>query len=193
MAVFLGWVFLLTLGAYFLLTTAYSLILKRRVVLDICVLAGLYTMRIVAGSVASGIEMSVWLLAFSIFFFLSLAAVKRQAELVDLTKRRVETAEGRGYRLEDLPIVSIVGMAAGYSSVVVLALYINSPAVQQLYSFPVMLWGICCVLLYWLTRMVLITNRGSMHDDPVVFATKDRVSQICFVVMVGFAATGALL
>lgn len=192
-AAFLGWAFLLTLGVYYALTTAYSLTLKRRIIVDICVLAGLYTIRIIAGGFATGVELSVWLLAFSIFFFFSLAAVKRQAELVDMAKRGTLTAQGRGYHVEDLPIISMVGLAAGYISVLVMALYVNSPAVQKIYAFPHALWGICWVLLYWLTRMVLITHRGAMHDDPVVFAAKDRVSQICLVVMLGFATMGALL
>lgn len=190
---FIGWQFLLTLSAYFVLTTAYSLQFKRQIILDICVLASLYTMRILAGGVATGIELSVWLFAFSIFFFFSLAAVKRQAELVDMAERGTMTAKGRGYHVEDLPIISMVGLAAGYISVLVMALYVSSPAVRQLYAISEILWGICCVLLYWLTRVVLITHRGAMHDDPVVFAAKDRVSQICFVAILSFAAAGAFL
>jgi len=189
-AALLGWVFLLTLAAYYVLTTAYSMYLKRKIIIDICVLAGLYTMRILAGGVATGIELSLWLLAFSIFFFFSLAAVKRQVELVDMAKRGELTAKGRGYHVEDLPIISMVGLAAGYVSVLVMALYVNSPSVVDLYAYPSALWGICCVLLYWLTRMVLITHRGSMHDDPVVFAAKDGVSQISFVLMLAFAVIG---
>ena len=189
----LGWAFLLALGSYYVATTTYSLALKRKIVLDICVLAGLYTMRIIAGGVASGIELSVWLLAFSLFFFLSLAAVKRQAELVDMAERGKRSAKGRGYQVSDLPIISIIGIAAGYISVLVMALYVNSPAVQKLYAVPYALWGICCVLLYWLTRIIVITHRGGMLDDPVVFATKDRISQICLLVMLGFAVTGAML
>ena len=190
---FLGWSFFLTVGAYYILTTAYSFRFKREVILDVCFLAGLYTVRIVAGGVATGIELSVWLFAFSIFFFFSLAAVKRQAELVDMAERGTLTAKGRGYHVEDLPIISMVGLAAGYISVLVMALYVNSPAVMELYVIPETLWGICCVLLYWLTRMVLVTHRGAMHDDPVVFAAKDRVSQICFVAMLSFAAAGVFL
>ncbi|MDC1412612.1 UbiA family prenyltransferase [Amylibacter sp.] len=192
-AALLDWTFLLTLAAYYILTTAYSISLKRKIIIDICVLTGLYTMRIFAGGVATGIELSVWLFAFSIFFFFSLAAVKRQAELVDMAERGTLTAEGRGYHVEDLPIISMVGLAAGYISVLVMALYVNSPVVRELYSLPDALWGICCVLLYWLTRMVLLTHRGSMHDDPVVFAAKDRVSQVCFIAMLTFAVGGALL
>lgn len=192
-AALLGWAFLVTLGAYFILTTTYSLALKRRIVIDICVLAGLYTMRIIAGGVATNTALSVWLLAFSIFFFLSLAAVKRQAELVDMVERGTLKATGRGYHVEDLPIMSMIGLASGYISVLVMALYVNSPAVQLLYTYPHALWGICCVLLYWLTRLVLITHRGAMHDDPVVFAARDQVSRVCVMVMFGFGVAGAVL
>ena len=192
-AALLGWMFLLTLAAYYALTTVYSLLLKRKIIIDICVLAGLYTMRILAGGVAAGIELSVWLLAFSIFFFFSLAAVKRQAELVDLAERGTLTVKGRGYHVEDLPIISMVGVASGYVSVLVMALYVNSPKVVTLYAYPHALWGICCVLLYWLTRMVLITHRGSMHEDPVVFAATDSVSQISFLLILAFAALAAVL
>jgi len=192
-ASFLNWGFFLIMGAYYVLTSIYSLLLKRKIVVDICTLAGLYTIRIVAGGGASGIELSVWLCAFSIFFFLSLAAIKRQAELIDLEKRGVLTAKGRGYEVEDLPIISTISLVAGYISVLILALYVNSANVQELYAFPYALWGICCVLLYWLTRMVLITHRGYMHDDPVFFILKDKLSKICFVVMFGFVMAGALL
>lgn len=192
-AALLGWTFLITLAAYFILTTIYSISLKRKIVIDICVLAGLYTMRIIAGGVATEIDLSVWLLAFSLFFFFSLASVKRQAELVDMTVRGSLTAKGRGYHAEDLPVISMMSLAAGYTSVLVMAFYVNSPAVRELYSLPNALWGICCVLLYWLTRMVLLTHRGLMHDDPVVFAAKDRVSQVCCLVMFAFAVGGAFL
>nr|VFJ57205.1 MAG: 4-hydroxybenzoate polyprenyltransferase [Candidatus Kentron sp. DK] len=190
-AAFLGWGFLLTLAAYYVITTAYSLYFKRKIVVDICMLAGLYTMRIIAGGVATGIELSVWLLAFSIFLFFSLAAVKRQAELVDMAERGQLKTQGRGYHVDDLPIIAMIGLGAGYVSVLVMALYVNSPTVIDLYTSPAALWGICCTLLYWLTRMVLITHRGSMHDDPVVFAAKDRVSQLCFSAIVGFTLLGA--
>lgn len=189
----IGWTFLLTLAAYYVITIAYSLWIKRKIIIDICILAGLYTMRILAGGVATGVELSVWLFAFSIFFFFSLASVKRQAELVDMAERGTLTAKGRGYHVEDLPVISMIGLAASYISVLVMALYVNSPAVQELYSLPGALWGICCMLLYWLTRMVLLTHRGLMDDDPVVFAAKDRVSQVCFVFMLAFAVGGALL
>jgi len=189
----LGWQFLLVMLGYYVLTAAYSLYLKRRIVIDICVLAGLYTIRIVAGGVATGITLSVWLLAFSIFFFFSLAAVKRQAELVDMAERGQLNASGRGYHVNDVGIMSMIALGSGYVSVLVMALYINSPAVLKLYDHPTALWGICCVLLYWITRTVMIAHRGSMHYDPVVYAAKDWISWICFVLILGFALGGAVL
>lgn len=188
----LGPAFLLVVVAYVLATTAYSYELKRHVVLDICVLAGLYTIRLIAGGVATGISLSVWLLAFSIFFFLSLAAVKRHAELVDSAQRRQMHAVGRGYRIDDLPVVSQMAIGAGYVSVVVLALYLTSPDVAELYAEPAALWGICAVLLYWISRMVMVAHRGGMHDDPIVYAVKDRTSWICGGLVLGFAAVGTL-
>lgn len=182
--------FLVMVG-YYLLTAAYSLYLKRRIVIDIIVLAGLYTGRIVAGGVATDIALSVWLLAFSIFFFLSLAAVKRQAELVDSAPHGNLTTTGRGYHVEDLPIISMIAISAGYVSVLVMALYVNSPTVVELYPHPEGLWGVCVVLLYWVTRTVMIAHRGDMHDDPVIYATKDRISQICFIVIMGFVTAGS--
>lgn len=184
--------FLLAMAAYYLLTTAYSVHLKRRIVIDICVLAGLYTARIIAGAVATDIPLSMWLLAFSVFFFLSLAAVKRQAELIDSAERNSLMVCGRGYHVDDQPIISMIAIGAGYISVLVMALYVDSPAVVELYAHPEVLWGICAVLLYWSTRTVMVAHRGHMHDDPVVYAAKDRISQLCLLMVIGFAVVGAL-
>ena len=184
--------FLLAMAAYYLLTSAYSLHLKRRIVIDICVLAGLYTARIIAGAVATGIPLSVWLLAFSVFFFLSLAAVKRQAELIDSVERGNLEASGRGYHVDDLPIISMIAIGAGYVSVLVMVLYVNSPAVVELYANPEALWGVSAVLLYWITRTVMVAHRGRMHDDPVIYAAKDRISQFCFLTILAFVLGGAL-
>ncbi len=193
LSLFLTPTFLGIMVVYYITTTAYSLTLKRRVIIDICTLAGLYTLRIIAGGAATGIQLSMWLLAFSIFFFFSLATVKRQAELVDSAASGKLSASGRGYHVDDLPMVSMMGIASGYVSVLVMALYVQSPDVMQLYSSPIALSGICCILLYWLSRMVMLTHRGYMHDDPVVFAAKDRISQVCVIVMAGCAIGGALL
>lgn len=178
---------------YYVATTAYSLNLKRRIVVDIMMLAGLYTTRIIAGGMATQIPLSVWLLAFSVFFFLSLASVKRQAELIDMAKRNKMEAAGRGYQVDDLPLISQVAISSGYVSVLVMALYINSPIVKQLYKSPLALWVVCLILLYWLTRIIMITHRGHMHDDPVVFAAKDRTSQLCFLAILFCVVWGALL
>lgn len=171
-------VFLAVLAAYYLLTIAYSLWLKRRAIVDICALASLYTLRIIAGGAANDIALSVWLLAMSVFLFFALAAVKRQAELVDLVNRGVDEVAGRGYRRGDLPVVTQMAVSAGFASVLVLMLYLNEPTTRQMYPQPLFLWGACLVLLYWLSRMVLIAGRGRMDDDPVVFAARDRVSQM---------------
>ncbi|HIK34297.1 MAG TPA: UbiA family prenyltransferase [Thermosynechococcus sp. M98_K2018_005] len=189
----LSWPFVGILLAYYGLTTAYSFYLKRRIIIDICTLAGLYTIRIFAGAVATGISLSVWLLAFSIFFFFCLATVKRQAELVDHRHRKQLKASGRGYHIDDLPIISMMAIGAGYVSILVLALYINSPQVQLLYTRPQVLWGICCVLLYWITRTILLTHRGLMHYDPIVYAIKDRQSQICFLICLVLFILGGIL
>ncbi|KFE36309.1 UbiA family prenyltransferase [Thioclava atlantica] len=190
-AAMIGREFLFVMAGYYLLTTAYSLHLKRRIVLDICVLAGLYTIRIIAGGVATGIPLSVWLLAFSVFFFLSLAAVKRQAELIDSAERGKLQASGRGYHVDDLPIISMIAIGAGYVSVLVMAMYVNAPSTIELYARPEALWGVCIVLLYWISRTVMVAHRGQMHDDPVVFAAKDRTSQICLLIIIAFIVGGA--
>ncbi|PWE32923.1 UbiA family prenyltransferase [Maritimibacter sp. 55A14] len=193
LSVFLGWKFVVVLLGYYVVTTAYSLFLKRAPIIDICTLASLYTVRMVAGAAATGIHLSVWVLAFSVFFFFSLAAVKRQAELVDCEAHGRTEAAGRGYSVSDLPLVRQMAVSTGYVSVLVLALYLYSPAVDQLYSEPRILWGTCLVLLYWMSRIHLITHRGNMTDDPIVFAVKDRVSQICFLLIMAFAVSGAVM
>jgi 4-hydroxybenzoate polyprenyltransferase len=176
---------------YYALTLAYSLVLKRRLVIDICTLACLYTLRIIAGAAATGLPLSPWILAFSVFLFLSLAAMKRQTELVHGQSEGRTEAAGRAYQAGDLPIVAMMAIAAGYISVMVLALYIASPIVQGLYASPVLLWGLCPILLYWVSRMVMIAHRGRMDDDPVVFAVRDTVSLACgaCIVILGLMAT----
>ena len=185
--------FLGVLVVYYLLTSAYSLSLKRKLIIDVCTLAGLYTLRVIAGGAATGIPLSEWLLGFSVFFFLSLAAVKRQAELVDSVASGKSTASGRAYRTDDLPIVSTMAIAAGYGSVLFFALYLSSDAVRKLYSNPILLWGICPVLLFWISRMVMRAHRGGMHDDPIVFAVRDKVSRLCLLVILVPAVAAALL
>lgn len=167
---------------YYVLTQAYSFKLKRIAMLDVVVLAALYTVRIIAGTAALHAEPSFWLLAFSMFIFLSLAILKRYTELHTMRLGGKAAASGRGYNVEDLVLLQALGGASGYLSVLVLALYINSPASVALYSHPAWLWILCPVLLYWISRAWMIAHRGLMHDDPVVFAVTDRISQVLLVI-----------
>lgn len=168
--------FLGILGLYYTAALCYSLKLKRIPTIDMIMLAGLYTTRIVGGGVAPGVPHSAWLLALSMFIFLALAAVKRQSELMDLAKRDRKQAAGRGYVVDDLPMITSFGISAGYIAVLVLALYINTPDVDLLYHRPLLLWAACPLLLYWISRMFMKAHRGEIHDDPIVFAFRDRVS-----------------
>lgn len=163
---------------YAIATTLYSFRVKGTLGADIVFLSVLYTLRIIAGGAATGITLSMWLLSFSIFLFLSLAAVKRLAELVDMERAGItEKAAGRAYEPEDRPIVAMIATSAGFLAVLVLALHINTPDVQVLYDAPHFLWGICLLLLFWISRTVLLAHRGLVDQDPIVFAFTDRVSQ----------------
>jgi len=177
------------LGVYYALTLAYSFRLKRRVMVDVIVLAGLYTLRIIGGGVLLATALSFWLLAFSMFLFLSLAMLKRYTELLRLVDDGKSRSKGRGYEVEDLHLMQSLGGASGYNAVLVLALYINSSASEQLYGRPQLLWLLCPLLLYWISRAWMIAHRGLMRDDPVIFAATDRASQLvvllCAVIAVG--------
>ncbi|MEM7366164.1 MAG: UbiA family prenyltransferase, partial [Pseudomonadota bacterium] len=167
----LPWQFGLVLAAYYVATTLYSFILKAKAVVDVILLAGLYTTRIVAGAACISVVLSHWLLAFSMFIFLSLALVKRYTEMVELQAAGggMSTAKGRGYRLDDIDLLSTMGSTSGYLAVLVFALYLNSEVVQSLYQTPYLMWAICPLLLYWISRMWLLAHRKEMNDDPVVF------------------------
>ncbi len=176
--------FLLWLGIYLVTTLAYSLRLKRMVLVDVIVLSGLYTIRIVAGTAATGIPPSTWLGGFSIFFFLSLAFVKRFAELENLRERGGASAGGRGYHISDLEQLRTFGTASGYASVVVFTLYISNLDAAQLYEHTKRLWLLVPVLLLWLSRLWLVASRGQLNEDPVVYAITDRRSLLLGAVVV---------
>jgi 4-hydroxybenzoate polyprenyltransferase len=179
--------FVAALAVYYALTLAYSFALKQVAMLDTIVLAGLYTVRIISGALAVEVPMSFWLLAFSMFLFLSLALVKRYTELDAVLRDGKLVA--RGYTIDDLGLLQALGSASGYLSVLVLALYINSTASEALYHHPQVLWLLCPALLFWISRMWLVAHRGAMHDDPVIFALDDGVSRIvlalCAVIVIG--------
>lgn len=180
------------LGLYFAATCLYSFAIKTMVLGDVICLAGLYTIRIFAGGIATASEVSHWLLAFSGFLFLSLALAKRASELFHLRPTTRSAAAGRGYVVGDLETLSSLGSSSGYISVLVLALYINSMDVRAYYARPEWLWLVCPLLLYWISRVWLLIHRGQIHEDPVVFALKDKASYAIglLVMLVVIIATG---
>jgi 4-hydroxybenzoate polyprenyltransferase len=190
-AVQVGWLFVLTLAVYYLGTLLYSFLLKRASLVDVMTLSGLYTMRILAGAAAANIPPSFWLLALSVFLFLSLAIAKRYAELDMVARQGKRSAAGRAYESTDLPVLLGLGTASGYCAILVLALYINSDQSGVLYSRPEFLWMICPLLLYWVSRVWVLAHRGMMHDDPIVFALKDKISLVVGA-LVAAAAMAAL-
>ncbi len=166
------------LALYVISTTAYSVHLKRIAVLDVLVLAGLYTLRVLAGVAATGVRFSTWLLAFSMFLFLSLAFLKRYAELTGFEAGDRDMLARRGYQRGDREWLGAMGGASGYLSVLVLALYINSEQVVVLYHQPLLLWLVCPLLLFWLSRTWLLAYRGEIHEDPIVAAVLDPASYL---------------
>jgi 4-hydroxybenzoate polyprenyltransferase len=183
--------FLWVLCAYYVATFAYSFYVKRIVLIDVVTLSALYTIRIVAGAAAVDVPVSFWMLAFSTFIFLSLAILKRYAELLVMRSRDSKKVPGRGYQVEDLELLSSLGSSSGYLSVLVLALYINSAEIRVLYDLPQIMWPVCLVMLYWVSRVWVIAHRGNMHDDPIVFAIKDRVSIFCGALIAGMMVWAA--
>jgi 4-hydroxybenzoate polyprenyltransferase len=170
--------FLAMLLLYVVLTSAYSWKLKRIVLVDVLMLSLLYTLRIIAGAVAIGVPTSSWLLAFSVFTFFSLALVKRCSELVSLAQEGKALARGRDYGVGDLAVLWPLGVGAAMCSVVVFGLFISAPETQARYATPELLWFIAVGLIYWMSRVWIKTSRGEMHDDPLVFAVRDRGSGV---------------
>jgi len=175
-----------SIAAYFLLTLAYSFRLKGAAILDVISLAALYTLRIIAGGFAIAAPVSFWLLAFAMFLFFSLALVKRYAELIALDDEGIRDAPGRGYAGHDIQLILALGSASAMVSALVLALYISGEGAKDLYARPEFLWVLCPMLLYWISRIWLLAARGQMHEDPVLFAVRDKASYVV-------AAAGALV
>lgn len=192
LSVFISLDFVIVLLCYYILTFAYSFFLKRIVLIDVITLAGLYTVRIIAGAAAISVLLSFWLLAFSVFVFLSLALVKRYTELRALQDKSVKKTLGRGYHADDIELLSSLGGSSGYISVLVLALYINSSDVRVLYNEPMIMWPICLVMLFWISRVWIVAHRGQMNDDPIVFALKDKVSILCGGIIAAFMVFAAV-
>ena len=172
-------VFLGALVSYYLLTLLYSTLVKRQMLLDVIFLALLYSVRLIAGGAAVGVMLSPWLLSFSMFIFLSLALIKRCAELMVRKTTDGGDPKGRDYRLTDLPILTSMAAASGYVAALTSGLYISSAKVVELYSHPERLWALPVILLFWISRILMLMHRGEMLEDPVLFAARDRTSLIC--------------
>lgn len=168
--------FMFILILYFILTVSYSLFIKKTVLIDVILLSLFYTLRIIAGAEAIQVDMSFWLFAFSVTLFLSLAYVKRYSELIMVKENGEQKASGRGYKVQDADQLKSLGTASGYLAVLVFAFYINSDKVATLYSSPKLLWLACPFVLYWISRIWLLTNRGEISDDPLFFALRDKTS-----------------
>ncbi len=184
--------FALWLLFYASTTSAYSFYLKRVPLVDVLVLSGLYTLRMIAGGAATGTPISPWLSSFAIFLFLSLAMVKRFSELANLRERGVIISNGRGYLLSDLEQIRSFGTSSAYAAVVVFSLYISRPDVDTLYHHPGRLWLIVPLMLYWLHRVWLLASRGELDEDPVIFAIRDRISLALAAAIAGIAVLATL-
>lgn len=176
--IYLPYEFTLTLLVYYLITNLYSFKLKRLELIDIITLASLYTIRIISGGYAVDVLISPWLLAFSMFLFLSLALLKRYTELLSMIKENKVKATGRGYHVEDIDMIRGFGTSSAYIAILVYALYAYSDQVQVLYNKPSLMWLVAVLLLYWITRIWFLAHRGKMTDDPIVFTGKDPNSWI---------------
>ncbi len=175
--------FTVILFAYLALTTAYTFSIKRMMVADVITLSFLYTMRVWAGALAIDVFISEWLIAFSIFIFTALAFTKRHIELLSITDDNKPDPDNRDYKKSDTPIIASLSSASGFSAVIVFALYISSPHIRDMYQHPQVLWLICLVFIYWIARIMVLTQRRVLKDDPVLFAVKDKVSYACAVII----------
>ena len=170
----------LALLCYLVLTIIYSVYLKTKLMIDVVALGALFTLRVIGGAEAIQTELSFYLMSFSIFLFASLGMVKRYGELLNLQKRNKLAVKGRGYHVDDMAPVRIIGISMGYMSVFILGQYINSPVVTEYYSNPKFIWLLFPLLMFWLGRLWILANRGEVNEDPLVFTVKDRTSQLIF-------------
>ena len=183
---FLGWLLL-----YLVITVSYSLVLKRFVLVDVILLSGLYTVRLLAGAAATSIVISTWLAGFSVFLFFSLAMVKRFSEMQNLRERGNAPTNGRGYLVSDIEQLRSFGTASGYAAIVVFSLYISGNNVVTLYAHPIRMWLIVPLMLLWISRVWLLASRGQMNEDPVIFAVTDRMSLLIGLAVVAVAVFAA--
>ena len=184
-SLFVGLGFTYALLGYLLLTTLYSALLKKLLIVDVVILALLYTLRIVAGGISVQIPVSFWLLAFSLFIFLSLSFVKRASELEAWKSGDIKSSPGRAYTESDLPAVNSLGIGAGLLSVLVFALYLDSESISGLYQNPEYLWAAVPVMIFWVSWVWIKSGRGEVNQDPIIFALKDRASLVSGALVLG--------
>lgn len=184
--------FIFLILTYFVISNLYTFIFKKYIIIDLLILSTLHILRIVGGGFIADISISIWLLSFSVFFFISLAAIKRLIEIVNIKEFNKNKIAGRGYTHNDKKIINIISIFSGYMSVIVLILYVNSSQTINLYSSPNILWGICFVMFFWISRMIYISNRGMIKDDPIIYTIKDVISYVCLflimcIILLGFS------
>ena len=165
--------------SYFNISNLYNFLFKKYIYVDLLILSMLYTLRIIAGGVITDISVSIWLLSFSVFFFISLASVKRQIEIMNLKKVNEKKISGRGYSLQNENTINKISIFSGCISILVLIFYINSPQILKLYSSPIFLWGMAFMMFFWITRIIYIAKKGKIKDDPIVYAINDKISYLC--------------
>lgn len=182
LAAVISWETFVVLAIYVSVAQGYSLFFRQRMLLDVFVLAFLYTIRVIGGGIATGNHVTIWLLAFASFIFLGLALLKRCAELIRLAESSSEMSGSRAYRISDLPLLQTFGIASSFLSVLILSLYVDSHVAETTYARPHALWAVVPLLLLWLCRLWLKTSRGEMHHDPIVFSMRDRGSWLIGIV-----------
>jgi len=185
--------FLLLIIFYFIISNLYTFIFKKFVFIDLLILTLLYTLRIVGGGLITDILVSIWLLSFSVFFFISLASVKRLIELINAKKLKYKKISGRGYVVNDKKTINLISVFSSYTSILVLILYINSPQVLQLYSSPNILWGICIIIFFWISRIINVAKKGKIKDDPIVYAINDKISYLCLLLILCIIWLGIII
>jgi len=174
--------FLIVIVTYSIITSSYSLFLKRKPIIDIITLTSLYTIRIIAGGMVTNVELSIWLLSFSIFFFMFLASIKRQQEIL----KSEDKISGRGYNKGDYSLISQISLSAGYISIIILMLYLDSAAAENYYKSNQIFFAIPLILLFWITHICFITHKGLMKSDPILYIIKDSISYLSFLLIAIF-------
>ena len=175
--------FIMIIISYFILSNLYTFFFKKIVIIDLLILSLLYTSRILGGGYIADTSTSLSLLLFSVFFFTSLAAVKRLIELVNIIKFKKKRIHGREYTIKHKKMIYWIAILTGLISILVLIFHINSPVVIKQYSFPDILWIICFVMLFWISRIIYVSNKGQIKDDPIVYAISDKISYLCLAII----------